>query len=74
VDKDNAAVRAYHRLLVWDLTTRPWATRTAERLLDPLCGKSLVVYADKPATVAGAREAGAGGAILTEPEQTAAAR
>ncbi|HEX2074609.1 MAG TPA: class I SAM-dependent methyltransferase [Geodermatophilus sp.] len=54
VDKDSAAVRAYHRLLVWDLTKRPRLTRTAERLLDPLLGKSLVVYADKPGgTVAG---------------------
>ena len=49
VERDAAAVRAYHRLLVWDLTQRPWLTRTAERLLDPLFGKSLVVYADKPA-------------------------
>jgi SAM-dependent methyltransferase len=74
VEKDNAAVRAYHRLLVWDLTTRPWATRTAERLLDPLFGKSLVVYADKPATVVGVQEAGAGGTLHPEREQTAAAR
>jgi SAM-dependent methyltransferase len=49
VDRDTAAVRAYHRLLVWDLTKRPWLTRTAERVLDPVLGKSLVVYADKPA-------------------------
>jgi SAM-dependent methyltransferase len=49
VDRDTAAVRAYHRLLVWDLTRRPWLTRTLERLLDPLFGKSLVIYADKPA-------------------------
>ncbi|QNG35443.1 class I SAM-dependent methyltransferase [Geodermatophilaceae bacterium NBWT11] len=49
VERDTAVVRAYHRLLVWDLTKRPWATRTAERLLDPVIGKSLVVYADKPA-------------------------
>ncbi|MGY1814812.1 class I SAM-dependent methyltransferase [Blastococcus sp. SYSU D00820] len=49
VDDDNPAVRAYHKLLVWDLTERPWLTRTAEKLLDPLIGKSLVVYADKPA-------------------------
>nr|WP_275585697.1 class I SAM-dependent methyltransferase [Geodermatophilus sabuli] len=48
VEKDNAAVRAYHRMLVWDLVRRPWLTRTAERLLDPVLGKSLVVYADKP--------------------------
>ncbi|MDK3256475.1 class I SAM-dependent methyltransferase [Blastococcus capsensis] len=48
VEKDSPPVRAYHRLLVWDLTHRPWLTRTAERLLDPLFGKSFVVYADKP--------------------------
>ena len=51
-------VRAYHRLLVWDLTKRPWLTRTAERLLDPLFGKSLVVYADKPAVPRPAADAG----------------
>ncbi|MEX5720008.1 class I SAM-dependent methyltransferase [Geodermatophilus maliterrae] len=49
VERDTAVVRAYHRLLVWDLTRRPWLTRTAERLLDPLIGKSLVVYASRPA-------------------------
>ena len=70
VDKDNAAVRAYHRLLVWDLMKRPCLTRTVERLLDPLFGKSLVVYADKP----GVRDSGAGGALSAEREQTAAAR
>ncbi|MQA31961.1 class I SAM-dependent methyltransferase [Modestobacter roseus] len=48
VDRDTRATRAYHRVLVWDLVHRPWATRTAERLLDPLIGKSLVVYAEKP--------------------------
>jgi hypothetical protein len=52
VERDNAAVRAYHRMLVWDLTERPWVTRAAESLLDPVLGKSLVVYADKaPARV-----------------------
>jgi hypothetical protein len=40
-------------------------TRTAERLLDPLVGKSLVVYADKPAVPRGA---------VQEREKTAAAR
>jgi SAM-dependent methyltransferase len=53
VDRDVAAVRAYHRLLVWDLVERPRATRLAARLLDPLLGKSLVVYADRPAVRAG---------------------
>ena len=45
---DHRLVQAYHRLLVWDLTERPWATRTAERVLNPLVGKSLVLYFEKP--------------------------
>jgi SAM-dependent methyltransferase len=40
--------RTYHRLLVWDIMRRPWLTRTAERLLDPVIGKSLVLYLVKP--------------------------
>ena len=72
VNKDSALVRAYHRLLVWDLTNRPWITRTAERLLDPLFGKSLAVYADKPEASA-SRASGAGG-TPSEWERTAAAR
>ena len=56
MERDSAAVRAYHRLLVWDLTERPWLTRTAERLLDPVIGKSLVVYAEKPALPAAVSE------------------
>jgi len=47
--KDHPAVRAYHRLLVWDITRAPRSTRTAERLLNPVLGKSLVVYLEKPA-------------------------
>jgi hypothetical protein len=72
VNRDAAAVRAYHRLLVWDLTTRPWITRTAERLLDPLFGKSVAVYADKPA--AWPEPASGAGGTPTEWERTAAAR
>ena len=48
-DDGNPLVRAYHRLLVWDIMKRPAATVTAERLLNPVLGKSLVVYARKPA-------------------------
>jgi SAM-dependent methyltransferase len=69
VERDNAAVRAYHRLLVWDLTERPWLTRTAEKVLDPLFGKSLVVYADKPAL-----DRPPAGAGTSDAERTAAAR
>jgi SAM-dependent methyltransferase len=47
-DDDNRAVRAYHRLLVWDIMKRPRTTRVAERLLDPVIGKSLVLYLRKP--------------------------
>ncbi|PWW23596.1 methyltransferase family protein [Geodermatophilus normandii] len=66
VDRDAAVVRAYHRLLVWDLTRRPLLTRVAEKVFDPLFGKSLVVYADKPAV--------AQAAAAPAREKTAAAR
>jgi len=55
VDRDPAAVRAYHRMLVWDMTAAPRLTRTAERLLDPVLGKSLVLYARKPPARGGQR-------------------
>ena len=48
VDDENVLTRQYHRLLVWDMMSRPWLTRTAERLLDPVLGKSLVLYLTKP--------------------------
>ena len=72
MERDAGVVRAYHRMLVWDLTTRPWLTRTAERVLDPLFGKSLVVYADKLAVPQ--RDGGSAGGGPTEWERTAAAR
>jgi SAM-dependent methyltransferase len=72
VERDAAVVRAYHRVLVWDLMRRPWVTRAAERVLDPLFGKSLVVYADKPEAAHPA--AGSAGAAASTQEQTAAAR
>jgi SAM-dependent methyltransferase len=48
-DDGNPLVRAYHRLLVWDITAHPPLTRIPEALLNPLLGKSLVVYVRKPA-------------------------
>jgi len=45
---DHPLVSAYHRMLVWDIMKRPAATRLAERALNPVIGKSLVVYAVKP--------------------------
>ncbi|HWH27493.1 MAG TPA: class I SAM-dependent methyltransferase [Mycobacteriales bacterium] len=55
-DGDHPLVRAYHRLLVWDMMKAPRITRLAERLLDPVVGKSLVVYLRKPAAASGAGE------------------
>jgi len=50
VDNDqHPLVKAYHRLLVWDIMRKPLATRLAERALDPVIGKSLVLYLHKPA-------------------------
>jgi hypothetical protein len=45
---DHPLARAYHRLLVWDIMSRPAATRLTERALNPILGKSLVMYAAKP--------------------------
>ncbi len=41
-------VKAYHRLLVWDIAKAPFATRFTERMLNPVLGKSVVVYSSKP--------------------------
>jgi SAM-dependent methyltransferase len=50
VDRDqHPLVRAYHRLLVWDIVRAPLLTRAADRLLNPVLGKSLVLYLDRPA-------------------------
>ena len=50
-DGDNPVVKAYHRLLVWDMMKAPRLTRITERLLDPVIGKSLVVYLRRPEQV-----------------------
>jgi SAM-dependent methyltransferase len=43
-DAENWIIRQYHRFLVWDLMKKPWITRLAERLLNPIIGKSVVMY------------------------------
>jgi SAM-dependent methyltransferase len=48
-DDDHPLARAYHKLLVWDIMKHPAPTRAADWALNPLIGKSLVVYASKPA-------------------------
>lgn len=48
VDKDkNPLVRAYHQMLVWDMMKAPALTRRTEQLLNPLLGKSVVLYFQK---------------------------
>ncbi len=52
VDNDkHPLVKAYHEVLVWDIMKRPGysrVTRLAERALNPLIGKSMVLYLRKP--------------------------
>jgi len=45
---DHPLARAYHRLLVWEIMKKPAIMRAADRALNPLIGKSIVVYAAKP--------------------------
>ena len=56
---DHPLAKAYHRLLVWDIMKAPRTTRWAEKALNPLIGKSLVVY------LAQARGAPMGPELLT---------
>jgi SAM-dependent methyltransferase len=42
------AVVAYHKMLVWDMMQRPRLTRLAESTLNPLIGKSVALYFEKP--------------------------
>ncbi|TMK89327.1 MAG: methyltransferase domain-containing protein [Actinobacteria bacterium] len=50
VDNDrHVLARLYHRFLAWEITNPTRAVRVVEHALDPLIGKSLVMYATKPA-------------------------
>lgn len=44
-DDQHPLARAYHRMLVWDIMRRPRITRLADKVLNPVIGKSLVIYA-----------------------------
>jgi ubiquinone/menaquinone biosynthesis C-methylase UbiE len=45
---DHPLAKAYHRLLVWEIMKNPRALQVAGRVLDPMIGKSLVLYFRKP--------------------------
>ena len=44
---DSKAVNLYHRLLTWDIMEKPKVTRTLDKLMNPVLGKSLVMYFKK---------------------------
>lgn len=46
-DEEAPLPKLYHRLLVWQIEKQPRALDILERTLNPLLGKSLVVYAEK---------------------------
>jgi len=48
-DDDHPLVRRYHDFLVWELTRRPRWARLLDRALNPVLGKSVVLYSEKPA-------------------------
>ncbi len=43
-------VRQYHRFLTWDLMTQPAVTRWLDKILNPIMGKSVVLYFVKTAS------------------------
>jgi SAM-dependent methyltransferase len=45
---DHPLAKAYHRLLVWEIVKDPRALRLAGKVLDPVIGKSMVLYFRKP--------------------------
>lgn len=45
---DSKLVTLYHELLVWDLMKKPRFTAFIDKLLNPVIGKSLVLYFKKP--------------------------
>jgi len=48
---DHPLAKAYHRLLVWEIMKQPRVLRLAGKVLDPVIGKSLVLYLRKPEEV-----------------------
>jgi SAM-dependent methyltransferase len=47
-NSEHPVVNAYHKMLVWDMMRRPQLTRIAEAALNPLIGKSVALYFEKP--------------------------
>jgi ubiquinone/menaquinone biosynthesis C-methylase UbiE len=45
---DHPLAKAYHKLLVWEIMKQPRSLQLAGKVLDPLIGKSMVLYLRKP--------------------------
>ena len=45
--EDSRAVNLYHRFLTWDIMQKPRITAVLDRLLNPVMGKSVVLYLRK---------------------------
>lgn len=45
---DNRLINLYQRFLTWDIMTKPSITRGLDKILNPLLGKSMVLYLKKP--------------------------
>ena len=44
---DSTPVKLYHRFLTWEIMKQPQCTRVLENLLNPIMGKSVVIYSRK---------------------------
>jgi SAM-dependent methyltransferase len=49
---EHPLVKAYHRLLVWEMVENPLILRAADRALNPVLGKSMILYATRPLVAA----------------------
>ena len=49
-NNENWFVKAYLRFLTWDIVKQPIVTRFAEKILQPVLGKSAIIYAQKAAS------------------------
>jgi len=51
--EEHRLVSLYHRFLTWDIMQRPWITGFIDRLLNPILGKSIVLYFVKSSDTGG---------------------
>jgi SAM-dependent methyltransferase len=47
---EHPLAKTYHKLLVWEIMKQPTALKWAGKVLDPMIGKSMVLYFTKPET------------------------